>query len=222
MKRIGLFLSVAVIGTMLVASSAFAQEGTPDWANKAGAFGVGANTSLGGSNGVNFRTWITPLFGVQATLGMRFATGTTEVEDVDDSEVDFSMTAFDIGLYGLYKLAYWQRGSLSVIFGGDVQTYSESTDAAGDNDTDRSATNIVIGIGVQGEYFPTQYLSLFAQAGFVLDFLSDDDLECMRYDAPQCTAVSLPGSSDGYNLSGFAMGLGGDLWGAAGFTVWFK
>ena len=222
MKRIGLLL--AVVGTMLVASSAFAQEGTPDWANKAGAVGVGANTTLGGSNGLNIRTWITPVFGIQGTIGMKFASGTTEVEDVDDSAVDFSMTEFDFGLYGLYKLAYWQRGSLAVIFGGDVQTFSESTDAAGsDNDTDRSSTNFVIGVGIQGEYFPTQYLSLFAQAGFVLDFLNDDDLDCQRFESGQCaSSVSMPSTSDGYDLSGIGLGLSGDLWGSAGFTVWFR
>ncbi|MBN1944106.1 MAG: hypothetical protein JW797_00465 [Bradymonadales bacterium] len=222
MKRLGWFCSLVVIGTLLAAGNAMAQE--QDWANKSGAFGVGANTSLGGTNGINIRTYVTPLLGIHLTFGMRFLTATVEPEDVDNAETEYSMTEFDFGLYGSYKVAYWQRGHLSVILGGDVQTFSEDINAPGrDNDSDRSSTNIVIGIGLLGEYFPTQYLSIFAQAGFLLNFIGDDDLACMRFDGGACSGLSaLSGDPEDYDASGVGLSLSGQPWGAAGFTVWFR
>lgn len=221
MRRLGLLLSMALVGILLVAGSATAQE--QDWADKGGAFGVGANTTLGGTNGINIRTYVTPQFGIHATFGMRFATATVEPEDVSGAETNYSMTEFDFGLYGSYKLAYWQRGHLSAMFGGDVQAFSETTEPPVGDDIERSSTNIVVGLGILGEYFPTQYLSLFAQGGFTLDFMTDDDLTCFRADAGECASASgITGDPDVLDLSGIGLDLTGDLWGSAGFTVWFR
>ena len=45
------------------------QEGTPDWAEKSGAVGVGGNTRLGGAKGLLIRTYVTPQLGLGLTFG---------------------------------------------------------------------------------------------------------------------------------------------------------
>ena len=209
MSRLATAIAAAAMVTAL-SSSARAQEGTaPDWANKNGAIGIGANTSLGGTNGLSFRTYVSPLFGIQATLGMRLDSTTA---DAGGNETNFSQTQLDIGLYGNYKLAYWQRGHLSTIFGVDVVSLSNAVESGG-VEQDDSATDFLIGLGIMGEYFPTQYLSLFAQVGLRLDFIGDDDLL-----GDDDVGVDM-GAAD---LSGIDISLGADLLGSAGFTVWFK
>jgi len=187
---------------------ALAQEGTaPDWANKAGSVGVGANTTLGGSSGLHIRTFVTPLIGIELTFG--FGMESLRVEPDEDGETSLSSIRFDIGLYGSYKLAYWQRGSLSTVLGFDVRTVSAKFESPL-GDSDESTTDFLIGLGLQGEYFPTQYLSLFAQAGLEM-WLPTDDRD-----------LTVATADDTADYSGLHIGLGADLWGAAGFTVWFR
>ena len=54
MRRLSVFTSVAVLCLGLLGGSALAQTGTsPDWADKTGGMGIGGQTTLGGSNGIN-------------------------------------------------------------------------------------------------------------------------------------------------------------------------
>ncbi|MBI2892700.1 MAG: hypothetical protein HYY06_04055 [Deltaproteobacteria bacterium] len=193
---------MVAMALVFMAAPAAAQEGdAPDWANKSGAVGVGATTTLGGTSGINVRTYVTPQLGLELALG--FALSKDEQGDFS-----FDQTEFQVGLYGSYKVAYWQRGSLSAIFGADIDSVSQ-TSGSGDSESDDSATDLLIGLGLQGEYFPTQYLSLFAQAGLSIDFIGEDEV----------TEGSIDSAPD---RSGFALDLGTDLFGSAGFTVWFK
>lgn len=48
---------------LLLSVNTFAQGGAPDWAEKTGAVGIGGNSSLGGTNGLEFRSYVSPLFG---------------------------------------------------------------------------------------------------------------------------------------------------------------
>jgi hypothetical protein len=212
MKRFSLILSVAALGTALIAGTAFAQDTSPDWADKNGAVGVGGNTTLGGTNGIHVRTYVSPLIGVEMTFGLSSQSVTVE-PDGGGGDTTTSATTIDLGLYGTYKLAYWQRGSLSAMFGFDYQSSSTSLDApGGDSDSDSSSSNLVIGLGLRGEYFPTQYLSLFADAGITIDPIDDSDVDGGR----------ITGDSENNDYSGMDINIGADLWGAAGFTVWFK
>jgi hypothetical protein len=212
MKRIGLFSSIAALCITLLAGQALAQEGgtMPDWANKGGAFGIGGNTTLGGVNGLNIRTFVTPLFGISATIGFAIESTTTEV---GDTKVDRSSTSFRVGLYGSYKLAYWQRGHLSVVFGVDLVTLSES-----EGDNDASGTDVLIGLGLMGEWFPTQYLSLFLLVGLSIDFIGEDEV-VGGGGGPLGSGGSINPNAD---TSGFTMDLSAQPLGLAGFTVWFK
>ncbi len=193
---------------LMAAAPAVAQEGTaPDWANKNGAVGLGFNTTMGGTNGLVFRTYVSPLFGIQGTLGFDIIS-TSDTPEGSDESFTVSSSAFLIGAYATYKIAYWQRGSLSVLFGGDIHAISSSVDAFGsDNDTETSTTNVLLGLGLQAEWFPTQYLSLFAQGGLRIDFLGNDDFEAVLPDE---------------DVSVVDVSFGSDLLGAAGVVVWFK
>lgn len=216
MKRIGL-LALVLLLTTFTAGSALAQQGTaPDWANKNGAVGLGFNTTLGGTHGLIFRTYVSPLFGLQGTLGFNFTTIDIDPSaDVDNDDFTVKTSLFAVGIYATYKIAYWQRGSLSILFGGDIQAASSSIDAFGsDNDVDDSTTNVLLGIGLQAEWFPTQYLSLFGQGGLRMDFLGNDDVNSF------CSQAGV--DCGDVEASGFDISLPVDLMGAAGIVVWFK
>ena len=208
MKRVFSSLLAGLMVTAMLASTAWSQEGTmPDWADKTGGFGVGAETTIGGTNGLNFRYYITNAFGLQLTFGINLLSTTTDV-DCDDNDSSLSKTGLGFGFYGMYKLAYWQRGSLSGILGLDIQTASTTT-TVGDTDSDSSGTDILLGLGLMGEVFLSQYFSVFGQVGLRLDFIGEDEVE--------------DGSVlENKDTSGIALDLGGDLLGAFGFTVWFK
>ncbi len=210
MKRLVSISLASLVAIAMISASASAQEGTmPDWADKTGGFGVGAETTLGGTNGLNLRYFVSNAMGLQLTFGLNLASTTTDVDDADDTVI--SASSIDFGLYGSYKLAYWQRGHLSAILGVDIQMASASVDADGDDaDTDDSATDILIGLGLQGEVFLSQYFSVFGQVGLRLDFIGENEPE-----GGVMTAVD-------EDTSGIVASVRGDLLGAFGFTVWFQ
>ncbi len=212
MKQILSSLSI-VLMLIGMSSSAFAEEGTyPDWADKSGGFGVGGETTMGGTHGLNLRYYISNQFGLQLTFGLGIASA-TEVDG--DNSTSISSTAMGFGIYAMYKLAYWQRGHLSAIFGLDIHTLSVSTEATVGGTTttdDVSGTDLLIGLGLHGEWFPTQYLSLFGQVGLRMDFIGSDEL----------SGGSVTNTDSDLDYSGIDLGLGSDLLGSFGFTVWFN
>src|SRR5690606_27777460 len=104
------------------------EDAAPDWADKNGGFGIGGNTTLGGTTGVNIRTYVTPLFGLQGTLGFQLDSIS---QDQAGMETDVSVYSFRAGLYGSYKVADWQRGHLSTLFGLDLVTAGDSAETGG-------------------------------------------------------------------------------------------
>jgi len=186
------------------------QEGAaPDWANKTGGFGIGAQTTLGGTNGLVIRTYVTPAFGIAGTLGFALTSATIGPEGSghDAAPTD---SPFRVGLYGFYKLAYWQRGNLNAMFGFDLLTHASSQRESPIkvHGIDTSGTDLLIGLGLMGEYFPTQYLSLFAEAGLTLDNLGPDEV----------VGHAIANTEN----SGIDVAFRGDLLGSDGFTVWFR
>lgn len=199
-------VTLAALALMLPAGRASAEEARAvDWASKSGAYGLGASTTLGGTRGINLRTYLTPLVGLSATLGLDYSSASTSA---DGDDVDTTRVLSSASLYGSYKLAYWQRGHLSALFGLDV-AHESVTIQTGGNEMDASGTDVSFGLGLMGEWFPTQYLSLFAQLGPRLGILG----------TPGSVASIDPGATGG---SAVAFDLGADLFGAAGFTVWFR
>jgi hypothetical protein len=185
--------------TLAVASSAaHAQESTaPDWANKNGAVGIGATTTLNagifalapidptlGSSGLHARYYVSETFGLHLTLGMGF--------DSDGGGNDDFI--FLTGLYGSVKLAPFSEGHLSLIFGAEFGF----TDTGAAEGFDVGGTG-----GLFFEFFPASQLSFFIAAGLRFTYYDRD--------------AGGVGPGDGIVLT-----LGSSVWGSAGFTVWFK
>lgn len=203
-----LFAALVVSCTLAGSGVAFAQAGTmPDWANKKGAVGIGGNTTLGGVNGLNFRTYVSPLFGLYATLGFNISNGQADAGGI---VVDVSQTVFQGDVGGEYRIVTWNQGAVAGLAGFGFRSLSDSIDDGMGNTLEESATDVLIGLGARGEYFPTQYFSIFMQAGLRLDFLgaenADDRATVLEFNMGESLAVDLSQ----------------DLYGAAGFTVWFK
>ena len=133
---------------------------------------------------------------------------TTDPDGGDD--VTATASEYGVGLYGMYKVAYWQRGHLSLLGGLDIVMTSSDT---GLDNGDTSATDLLFGLGLHGEWFPTQYLSLFGQVGLRIDLYGEDE-----------PGGALGDTSDGDNndYSGYSLDLGADMLGDFGFTVWFQ
>ncbi len=80
-----------------------------------------------------------------------------------------------------------------------------------------SYTGGLINLGLQAEWFPSQYLSLFAEVGVTLDFLGHAEID------PDNNAIILSGN--GSSAAGIiSLGEAGTagLPGASGFTFWFN
>ncbi len=197
----------------------------PDWANKSGGVGIGGTTTLGGTNGINIRTYVTPFMGIEMNFGFNLANVPPDPdEDISGTIEIIPAATFNQGIYGIYKLAYWQRGSISGILGFDYSALSTINDLP-DNSSDASQIDISIKLGLPGEYFPTQYLSLYANAGIAIDFISQDDFfsDGVFRTGPNAEApIVMTGNSEINNSSGANISLSGNLWGSAGFTVWFN
>ena len=150
---------------------------------KAGKFGIGGNTTLGGVNGLQIRTFVSPMLGLHGTFGFEFQAreGTGAVPA--DPENIFT---FRIGLGGDYVLA---QAANTVISAGLEGNLFQDTNA------------VILGLPLTGEYFLSQYFSVHAQTGLTLDIVN-----------PETEPID----------DTFGMDLFSDLWGGAGFTVWFN
>jgi hypothetical protein len=222
MKKI--YLSIFLI---LSAFISFAQGGkTPDWATKAGAFGVGASPSLQTStiNGLNYQS-INSSFGfsflprfaitdriiAEGRIGFGATNVGSSFADTSGSfEWEENLKGLRYGVRGQYVLAYYQRATLSALFGVDILSTNGEYTQGNQPPTDVEVKNTIIGLGVRGEYFPTQYLSLFQNSVGISIFIEADVARFTKEDI------------NGFEESGTAIFAPGDLWGSAGFTVWFK
>jgi hypothetical protein len=163
------------------------------------AIGVGASTTLGGSSGIHVRKLLIPELEAMLTVGVALDSSTVEVGGMDQEN---RITVLDAGLHAGYRLREDARVALWAVGGVDVQYYEDQVDDSAD-----SASDLLLGAGLRVEVTPTERISLFAQAGLVFDLLAEEELE---------------GGMVVVGDSGVAVGLGADLAGAAGFTIWFR
>jgi hypothetical protein len=194
--RYAWIIVVAVLGS---SSVALAQDGGPDWANKSGHFGVGADTTLGGTSGVSLRYQISQLLGLQAAFGFGL-----NIDDPDEDGIDTqNVITFRGGLYASFTVTDFDRVSLAPIIGVDLDIVSDSND-------DDAIVDFAAAAGLQLEWFASRGLSFFLQTGLRIDLIADDDNAVI-------TGMDFPDDS-----SGVMFELAADLFGTMGFTAWFE
>lgn len=202
----------------------FAQGTAPDWADKKGAIGIGLEPTLAFISGTNFgftdsefkgrtvganvlgRYWINN--SIQAELGVGYA-ASHYAEDNDG--FDYSVDISGINLVARGQLIPFKCESpiiLGVLLGVDIfnGTYTWDNDALSDPESE-DYSSFAFDAGLRFEWFTQQYLSIPASIHLNLSFLEVEDT---KFDGePDASGVNL-------NI------LGSDLWGQAGFTVWFN
>lgn len=220
MKRYLTLFACIMLGVMC-----FAQGTAPDWANKKGAIGVGIEPTLAFNSGTSFsfsdtefkgrtigtnilgRYWITNT--IQAELGAGFSASHYE-EDNDgfDYSVDISGLNF-VARGQIIPFKCESPINLGILVGVDIfnGTYTWDADNLPDPQSE-DYSKFAFDAGLRFEWFPTQYISnLPASVHLNLSFLT---VEETKYDGePDVSGVDI-------NI------LGSDLWGSAGFTVWFN
>lgn len=228
MKKI--FTLVLAIGISLSLS---AQGGTtPDWANKAGAIGVGANSSLGFFNSTNQQnpglkfggSHVSALFGINYVLmqgltvsGYGGAQSTTDNWEYGNGDRQSSKVAgpvFGLGLTKTLVTVAQQRVALAAITnllwfnGQETNTLNNVSVVTHDVNT------FAFSAGLKTEYHFTAFNSIHCEVGFVFALINraeTDYIDKVVPSTPANTNVSVSGPS-----------FGSDLFGGAGFTVWFK
>ncbi len=189
-----------LFATVLLAApkTAAAQDGgSGNWADKAGAFGIGATTTINaglfvldeinptlGSTGLHARYYISDTFGLHLTFGLGF-------QSDGGGNDDFVL---ETGLYASVKLVPFPEGHLSAIFGAEFAF----ADTGATDGFDVGGTG-----GLFFEYFPASAISLFISAGLRFVYYNRD--------------ASMLGDGDGIVLT-----IGSSVWGSAGFTIWFS
>ena len=90
--------------------------------------GIGANATLGGSNGVHVRYFVTPNVGLVLTLGLD-----TLDQSADGSGTERYDVTLDSAIYGQFRLLTWDRGAFGVQTGLDfgLGIFDQLFDAGG-------------------------------------------------------------------------------------------
>jgi hypothetical protein len=188
-----------IVFLLVLCSSSAALAQSTEWANKSGTFGLGADTTLGGTTGLSVRYQISQLLGLQGALGFGL-----EIDDPEDPMADTqNVITFRVGLYATFTVTDFERVRLSPLIGVDL-------DIVSDSDAPDTIVDFAGAGGFQLEWFPTRAVSFFLQTGLRVDIIADDDNAVI-------TGMGLPDDSSGVQFE-----LAADLFGTMGFTVWFE
>ncbi len=213
-----------------VSSLCFGQTTSPNWANKKGRFGIGADVSLGYSNSetgepsnftyktsngggaVNLRYFLLDDLIINGGFGVMSSKRRSESDFNTFSQVKTTGTIIKLGVQApLIKLGQDQSVTISPVLGVDIFNGTATSSVSGFDDREEDFTSTIIGLGLRGEYFPTQYLSLFAESGIRISFFVETNV------------ASLVNQTEGDFTEGGVIVFGvADTFGNAGFTFWFK
>ena len=179
-----------------------------NWSNKSGKVGIGANNTLGGTQGLQIRYGATSAVGLQATIGLSNSSAS-----VDDGDTVTTAQNLGFGVAATYKVIKAKTASGSLVASLD---YHQNKTGFVTEDTEGGLQNsdTIIGLGFQGEVFLAKKFSIHSKVGLTID----------SYNAPEAGAAEGYGddeTDDDNDYSGTAINLGGGLIGGAGFTVWF-
>ncbi len=200
-----------------------AQGGTsPDWANKSGAFGVGATTILNSysTTGDNSTKWsasnlgvvIVGRYGISDVLFGQIGVGVRqEVSKFEskpwDSEVKTSGLVANIGLQGNIKPSFNNRLALGLIFGIDIFNGTATYDATGTPKHTEDVSQLFFNLGIRPEYHMSSFFGIIPVETSIFFDLSLFSTGSTTYDGEKENSVQIFGL--------------GDSFGNAGFTFWF-
>jgi hypothetical protein len=197
-------ISKAILAsTLLFSGTAMANDNA---ANKDGVVGLGADATLGGTQGLQVRYGASPVLGLQATLG--YASTNHSIDDGDSGE---TASTVGFGFGGTYKIVKAKTASLSGLASLDYHSSKAGSYTEDDEGSGLKTTDMVFGLGLQGEVFLAKKFSLHSKVGLAINPYDNntDSYGDAEYD-------------DDNDYAGTDIYLGGGLIGSAGFTVWFK
>jgi len=197
-------LPTLIAASLMTSTSALAGN----WSNKSGDIGIGANTTLGGTQGIQFRYGTSPAAALQATIGLASST-----ESVDGGDTVSSDQILGIGLAATYKIIKAKTAAGSLV--GSVD-YHQTRIGTQTNNSEGGVqnTDLILGLGFQGEVFLAKKFSIHSKVGLTFDPYNGADADAFEGYGDDET-------SDDNDYAGMAVNLGGGLIGSAGFTVWF-
>jgi hypothetical protein len=198
------FSTALIAASMMFSGTAMADN----WANKSGDIGIGANNTLGGTQGIQIRYGVNPAMGLQMTLGMANLSGS-----VDDGDTVSTAQMIGVGVAATYKVIKAKTASGSLV--GSIDYHQTKVGAVSESyEGGLQNSDMIFGLGFQGEVFLAKKFSLHSKVGLTFDPYNGADADAYEGYGDDDT-------SDDNDYSGMGMTLGGGLIGGAGFTVWF-
>lgn len=199
------FATAIVATSMMISGTALAND---NWANKSGDVGVGANMTLSGVQGLEVRYGVNPAMGVGLTVGMINSTAST-----DDGDTTATGQIMALGVAGTYKVVKAKTASGSIVLGADYVSTKSGT-VTDDYEGGVAATDLVFGLGFQGEVFLAKKFSLHSKVGLTYDAFD-------AADAGGGEGYGDDDTDDNNDYAGANITLAGGILAGAGFTVWF-
>ena len=225
---------LSILSSLIIFSlTAFSQGGTtPDWASKAGSIGIGANSSLGFYNNSNEQnpglkfsgSHVSGLLGIQYVItsglvvsGHGGAQSTTNTWEFGNGDMQSSKVAGPVYGLGVAKSLVSfanQQVVLSAItnflwFNGKQTETLNNVSVVTDN-----VSQFSFSAGLKTEYHFMNFFGMHTEVGFVFALINRSETsyeDRIVPGTPISTEVSVSGPS-----------FGSDLFGGAGFTVWFN
>ena len=205
------FATALITSSMFLSGSAFAAE---NWANKKGTVGIGAGSSLAGTQGLELRYNATPTLGFQAIYG--FA---SSGQSVDGGNSGARQSSTGIGISADYKVIKAKTAALSALVSFDYQSAKDAIIDA--EETGTKYSDAIFGLGFKGEVWLAKKFSIFSRVGLSVDPYGAGDIG-EAYTSAESDAEDDGGEeAEGPEYAGMDIGLGGGLLAGAGFTVWF-
>jgi len=222
MKKSHVLSAIALLIVMAIPAVASAEKGVK-YTDKAGRFGIGADTTLGGVGGLSARFQVAKNFGVQAIVG--FTRVGLDFKDEQDTTSATSTSQQIAGaLRGDIGIAFTNKAAVSIVFGVDIFSDSTSTDftAANLNDQEQSDTRFAFEAGLKVEYFFSDFFSVHTEVGFLFALVNRaEEAAFITNRAGVPIGSGAAGATNNADGSVIIFGLG-DTFGNAGFTFWFK
>ena len=207
------FATTLITTSIFLSGSAFAAD---NWANKKGVAGIGAASTLGGTQGLQLRYNLSPKAGLQTTFGV-----SSSGQSDDGGKTGTRQSATGIALGGHYKIIKAKTAALSLLGSFDYQTAKDAVIDA--EETGTKYTDAIFGLGLQGEVWLAKKFSLHTKVGLSIDPYGAGDIgEAYTTAEAEGDAEGEGGEeASGPEYAGMDIGLGGGLLAGAGFTVWF-